>query len=198
MALIGLVGRKRSGKDTFASRLTQQHGYRRLAFADPLKAAALQLDPLVKVEADEVFLLADAVGNRAISTLWRLSALVELIGWEGAKEMREVRRTLQQYGVAIRELDPGFWLRQVADPAVELMRAGTSVVVTDVRFPNEADAIEELGGELVRVVRPGLPDDGDTHVSETALDDRATAYTLTNDDTVEKLWRAADFVALLA
>jgi hypothetical protein len=40
--LVGLVGYARSGKDTFAAAL----GYRRLAFADPLKELALAVNPL--------------------------------------------------------------------------------------------------------------------------------------------------------
>ncbi len=45
----------------------------------------------------------------------------------------------------------------------------SSWIVTDVRFPNEADAIRNAGGVLVKVERPGLSTG--THPSETALDD---------------------------
>ena len=62
-------------------------------------------------------------------------------------------------------------------------------VVTDVRFPSEADAIREHGGILIRVNR----DTGyvDNHPSETALDDYMDFdYIITNDnldDTIEKV-----------
>lgn len=39
--------------------------------------------------------------------------------------------------------------------------------VNDLRFPNEFKAIEELGGHLVRVTRPGLP--VPTDIADTAL-----------------------------
>lgn len=42
-------------------------------------------------------------------------------------------------------------------------------LITDVRFPNEADAVKARGGILVRIDRPGKEDTG-THPSETALD----------------------------
>jgi hypothetical protein len=169
--LIGLTGRKRSGKDTFAARLVEAHGYTRLAFADALKEAALALDPIV-------------VGFHEI----RLSHILARDGgWEHAKELPEVRRTLQRFGVGIRELDPGFWLRVVADRARATLGP---VVITDVRFPNEADWVEAMGN-LVRIRRPGLVST-DNHISETALDGRF-AWSVTNDSTVEQLHDLADY-----
>ena len=43
MKLIGLTGKARSGKDTVANYLFNQHGYTRIAFADPVKLAAQQV-----------------------------------------------------------------------------------------------------------------------------------------------------------
>jgi hypothetical protein len=96
--LVGLLGLKRSGKDTFAARLVEAHGFTRIAFADPLKEAALALDPIV-------------VSANSWDPERRLSDVVEAEGWEAAKEVPEVRRTLQNLGVAIRGLDEDFWLR---------------------------------------------------------------------------------------
>lgn len=45
MQNIGIVGRKRSGKDTAAAALVEKLGYVRHGFADPLKDAALALNP---------------------------------------------------------------------------------------------------------------------------------------------------------
>jgi hypothetical protein len=173
--LIGLTGRKRSGKDTFAARLVDAHGYTRLAFADALREAALALDPIIEMHwFGEV----------------RLSEVVERDGWEQAKAEPEVRRTLQRFGVGIRKLDPDFWLRVVAERAEWI---SGPVVVTDVRFTNEADWIEREEGHLVRIERPGL-DTSDTHESETALDDRETRFRVVNDHNVEQLIRHADTI----
>lgn len=170
-ALIGLVGKKRSGKDTAAGFLVQDHGFVRYAFADPLKATMLDLNPIVP-------------DGRLTS---RLSALVRERGWEAAKELPEVRRLLQAHGVAIRtHVDPDVWLNATMR---KVLTDDRPVVLTDVRFPNEADAIEAAGGLLVRVVRASAPTD-DAHVSETALDGRDCGATLVNDGTVEAL-RAA-------
>jgi hypothetical protein len=193
LPLVGLIGKKRSGKDTAAGFLVERHGFTRHAFADPLKTAALGLDPLIRVEMDEKGIL---YGPGAIATRpshERLSTIVEAVGWERAKEIREVRRTLQHYGVAVREIRPDFWVRATLDPA---LAAGRPVVVTDVRFPNEADEIEARGGVLVRIVRPDAPaGPGAEHISETALDDRRTPLRILNSGTLDDLANAASIVA---
>ncbi len=59
-------------------------------------------------------------------------------------------------------------------------------IITDVRFPNEADAILERGGIMIRVERPGLVEN--THLSETALDNYSKFnFTINNNGTMEEL-----------
>lgn len=166
-AVIGLIGKKRVGKDTVAAQLVESHGFARLAFADVLKEVALDVDPFVQV-ADHY---------------WRLSKLVELVGWEKAKAYPDVRRLLQRFGIRIRQVDPNFWLRPV-DTALELRK--TSVVITDVRFANEAELVRKYGGMLVRIERESV-DDGDTHESESALPEIEADVLITNDGTVQDL-----------
>lgn len=172
--LIGLIGKKRAGKDTFARRLVERHGYVRYAFADPLKDMALRVNPYVSM-----FRI-------------RLAEAVSHYGWEGAKdEFPEVRRLLQDLGLAARQvLGEDVWLSATMRKVVEEPRP---VVITDVRFRNEAQAIRDAGGYLVRIVRPGH-DDGDTHPSETELDDWPQDYTVMNDSEVQALWDEADYV----
>lgn len=182
-ALVGMIGKKRSGKDSVASTLVEEYGFIRRAFADPLKEAALGLDPLIRIEQDETYLLDPGLlGIAGVPPLLRLSAIVEGVGWEAAKEIREVRRTLQNYGLAIRGIDPDFWVRQ----PFATMEPGLAYVVTDVRFPNEVDAVRDRGGKIIRVARPGLVST-DQHVSETALDDVEPDALIVNDGTLEDL-----------
>lgn len=177
--LIGLIGKKRAGKDTFARGLLRR-GAVRYAFADPLKEAVLATDPIiepyVRYEREGDFVNHFAAGVR-------LKWFVERAGWERAKELPEVRRLLQEFGVAIRAIDEDFWLRTTIDKAVADPRPA---VITDVRFPNEAKAIADRGGALIRVVRPGLDSD-DQHVSETALDDYPVDVVVDNVTTADDL-----------
>lgn len=69
-------------------------------------------------------------------------------------------------------------------------------IITDVRFPNEADAIKERGGIIIRVNRKhgyNTPDGKwkempiNYHASETALDNYNFDYILENNKTVKEL-----------
>jgi hypothetical protein len=52
-------------------------------------------------------------------------------------------------------------------------------VITDVRFPNEAKAIKDRGGIIIRIDRPGINAVND-HPSETALDNWNFDYKIAN------------------
>lgn len=174
--LVGLIGKKRVGKDTFAAVLVEEFGFARVAFADPLKEMALTIDPIVHV----------GYGWDDDGLAYGLGELVEQHGWEAVKDhYPAARRFLQRLGDGVRQFDPEFWVRAGMAQAEDLRTESTTlyawaeneiakigpnpVVITDVRYPNEADAIREAGGLLFRITRPGV-DDGDTHASETALD----------------------------
>lgn len=185
--LIGMIGKKRSGKDSVASTLVAEFGYSRVAFADPLREALLRLDPIIGRPA-----LPDAPAP--VHDV-RLSEVIAAIGWERAKDyVPEVRVLLQRFGTdAIRAIDDDFWVRTTRQQ-IEALRADGPVVVTDVRFPNEADAIREAGGYLVRVTRPGTESEPGAHASETALDDYPEDIVVPNIGTLDCLAQQARYV----
>lgn len=184
--LIGLVGKKRVGKDTFAERLIAEHGFVKVSFSEPVKDAALAVDPIILGWTDRI-----TDDHRVM----RLSEIVEEEGWERAKEEPEVRRFLQRFGTeSIRAIDPDFWVRHGMQKAVERMLDGRPVVITDVRFKNEARAITAAGGKLVRIERPGSGD-GDTHASEVELDTYPVDFLVSNDGSLDQLHNKADAIA---
>ncbi|MGW5402640.1 deoxynucleotide monophosphate kinase family protein [Streptomyces sp. NPDC003952] len=194
--IIGVLGRKRHGKDTFAARLTNEHGFTRLAFADKLREAALKLDPIITVYPHEYgHLPQEWCLSFDRPMLPRLSYVVAAVGWERAKEIREVRRTLQHMGVGVRDLDPDFWVRIVMEQATEIPGP---VVITDVRFPNEVAAVISATGTTVRVVNPRVERPELEHISESALDYYTPRFTVPNAGTIEDLHRHAVMFAVSA
>jgi hypothetical protein len=171
---IGIIGKARSGKDTAALALVAEHHYTRLAFADPLKELALAIDPLIPT----------AYGIHV-----RLSLLIRDSGWEYAKDhYPEVRRLLQRTGGGVREIDETFWLTATRKKLNAAEAWNLPVVVTDVRYPNEANMLRSRGFRLIRITRPGLADD--QHDSETALDTYPADFTIENTGTIADLRQA--------
>lgn len=144
--IIGLSGYARSGKDTTAGILVAHYGFERRAFADVLREAVYRLNPQ----------LTETV---------RVRDVVDEYGWEVAKSNPEVRRLLQVMGTEVGRamLGEDVWVRR----AMKSLPAKT--VFTDMRFPNEANAIRKRGGLVWRVNRPKFVA-VNGHVSETALD----------------------------
>ena len=182
--LIGLCGYAGVGKDTAAQVLLEELRFQRIAFADPIKGALLALDPLVPGTGPGEFL--------------RLSEFAEGRDWSEIKEYPEVRRLMQIMGTEVgRNLfDPEIWVR-LAERKLESTLSVGDVVITDVRFPNEARLIRGYGGVLVRIDRPGFGPVNE-HVSDRASERWAYDYRIENDSNVSALHdKISDLVAQL-
>lgn len=75
-------------------------------------------------------------------------------------------------------------------------------IITDVRFPNEAQAIKDKGGIVIRVNRdyqnPLMPEIGiPEHLSETALDDYEFDHVIDNNGSIEELVEKAKKLKLM-
>jgi hypothetical protein len=79
--------------------------------------------------------------------------------------------------------DENFWVDYALNSVVD----GTKVVIADVRYPNEADAIKALGGKVYRVERDGVGP-ANAHASENALEGYEFDGTLYNQGTIRGLY----------
>lgn len=170
--IIGLSGYAQSGKDTLGSALVDNYGFTRYAFADALKEMTYRLNPIV-----------NGMGSR-------IQEFVDTEGWETAKKHPEVRRLLQVMGTEAgrQVLGDNIWVNAVLNKVQD-----QNVVITDCRFPNEAQAVKDRGGFIVRVRRPGV-DAVNAHASETSLDDWSFDLTVDNDGTMDDVQGLAEFV----
>lgn len=95
-----------------------------------------------------------------------------------------VRDFLQKLGTdAVRDgLHTNAWVNAVmADYTTE-----SNWIITDTRFPNEAEAIKKAGGIVIRINRPGVQPIN-PHLSETSLDDWSFDAVINNDSQVDDL-----------
>ncbi|HKZ20309.1 MAG TPA: hypothetical protein VJQ57_09380 [Acidimicrobiia bacterium] len=156
--LLGIGHVARTGKSVSAEALARALGFRIASFAQPLKDLALHADPLIQpMQATNV-----GIGHG------RLKWIVQGTGWEEAKDRhKEVRLFLQNLGLGARKVfGENFWVEQ-AMARYEVLT--DKIVFADVRFINEAEAIQAAGGKLIKIDRPGHKAMG--HISETELID---------------------------
>lgn len=177
--VIGLAGKKRSGKDTLADFLVTDHGYTRMKFASPILEALNAMDPLVPD------LLPGLDTTKDYGHI-PFSAYVSIWGIESAKHNPEVRRLMQVFGTEVGRdmIHPDVWVKILVRKWKQNPPERT--VITDVRFPNELQAVlNVMYGVAARVVRPGLVST-DNHTSENSID-HVEMFEVVNDGAVEDL-----------
>ena len=160
-AIIGLMGRRGSGKDSIAkAAMKLDSSAVRLAFGDAVKHE-----------------VAEAIGHSHVWVEEHKEQLRPLIQAWGS----EWRRTLSHPTNCITRLDQQ--LGMVDDDAI--------VFITDVRFQNEVDYIHSRGGVVVQIVRDTdgqALDPCDLHSSEMNTDDiNPDARFLNNGPTPDSL-----------
>lgn len=169
LKLIGVHGKARSGKDTLARTLVEEHGFVRMAFADPMKAAASILFdwPPEVAFSDEI--------KEYHSPLWNLTG----------------RQVFQKFGTeAMRgTFGDDFWIKRWAVDYLKI-KDKHSVVVADVRSNAEAEIIRQFGGIVVHLERSGAGLKGKEalHSSEAGITfNRVRDVRIRNDGTLDEL-----------
>lgn len=154
--IIAFTGCAGAGKDTCCDYLVQQHGFKKLSFAEPLREALLALDPWVYC----------CIPGRPYA---RLSDLVGPLGWDTCKrDLPDVRQYLQKLGTEVGRQIIGdrCWV-DIAQRKL-LKEPDQDFAISDMRFPNEVDLVDQFGGYKIIVERPGCePSNG--HVSDTGV-----------------------------
>lgn len=171
--IIGLCGYTGSGKDEIAKHLAAKHDFVRVALADAMREDLYKLSPIIYE------------GDRG-----RLSSIIDDLGWDIAKrQYPEVRRLLQVYGTEVGRHGFGeeCWLKRAESIIDNALINGFDVVVTDVRFANEVQFIQEwLGSQIWNVQRPGCRPIN-AHASEQLNYDAVADTTIMNDSSIENL-----------
>lgn len=163
--IIGITGRKRSGKNHFATvagrhLASKARPYWFIAFADELKRQILEI-PVMKENH---------------------------FGFDDIEKHKErFRPVLQHFGTeVVRELvDKDYWINKAMETATEKAKEGYVVFIPDVRFIDEAKAIQKSGGKIVKIEWNGEREYShtDKHKSETITDHIEYDAMVSNDGT---------------
>lgn len=140
-------------------------GYRRHAFADILKQEVMQMLSSVGVNID--------LTDEATKIEWR--------------EM------LVLWGKQRRAMQPDYWIRKLEE--VVLAGEDENISITDVRYKNEVEWIQSMGGAVIYITRPGFepPNDEERNsLFEIAMHCQPAMVTILNDSSVEDLKEKLD------
>lgn len=183
--IIGLNGRKQVGKDTVGAYLVRHYGFERRSFADPLKRsmAALFNIPVGELEVlknhPEVQLQTTYCGTLASEMDGTIDTPLVSFNF---------RQLLQRYGEESHRqvLDPDIWVNYTLPLDLEYP-GQIGIVVTDVRYRNEAERIKGLKGYVVNIQRP-TEGEADPHTSEQPLPLNLIDYVLSNEGNMKELY----------
>ena len=180
---MGISGKKRSGKDTVAKYLVEQHGYKRYGFADPMKE-------MIK----EAFLWDEEWVNgkykETIDPRWGISPRQALqhIGTEWAQI------GLSEFFPKFKELTGrSLWVKRFILLAME-NDPNINWVISDVRFPHEIQLLREsvvlshIKKVFIRIRRPECEIVKDEHESEKYINELKCDYEIWNNKSVEDLY----------
>ena len=180
--IVGITGKKRSGKDTVAQFLVSEYGYYQYSMAGPLKKALKTLflwdDWHIEVDKETVdprWGISPRQAMQHIGTEWAQYALGDAF-----PRFKETSGT-KLWANRFREVYQGeFAVKNIRD-----------VVISDVRFPHEEEVIRDLGGKILRIHREA--ESSDAHASETNVDKIQADASITNDGSFEDLYELVKF-----
>ena len=165
--IIALVGKKRTGKDTVALYLTGKYGYTNAKFADPLKRAVREFFNFTDHQIE--------VDKEVVDSIWGITPrhAMQFIGCEVVQH---------QFQKILPDIGRMFFVKSLLSRYKK-----ETIVISDMRFVHEYDAIHALPDTLViKLERPSI-DDGDDHISEKEVDDIHPEHVIKNTGTVEDL-----------
>ena len=174
--IIGIAGHARHGKDTVADIIVRRFGFTKRALADPMKEACrvifgwtdAHLYGELKDIVDPVWGISPRHALQSLGTQWGQ--------WE-----------LSKYDSFLETTGRKLWVNSL------LAKIYDNAVVSDVRFPHEAEAIRARGGIIIMVRRPFAVDLA--HESERAIEEIRPDYTIQNRGTLIDLeWLVCDLL----
>lgn len=161
--LVGITGKKRAGKDTAGRYIAATQELFIDSFAAPIRR-----------------FMCDILQ----CTLDQLERIKE--DPHPILEGRTPREFMQYVGTEIaRQFTPNIWVN-----ALDARLKGETVI-TDLRFDNEAAYVQNRGGMVIQIERPGTAGD-DAHASERGVSPSLVDIKIKNDGTVHDLQRQLD------
>lgn len=205
ISIVGVGGLLTSGKDAFADYLVTSWGYTKTFMSNPLHQWMLTQNPWIKLDKPVRCMEGWTL---ELGEFHPYNYIVHQVGYTEAKEQTEIRRALQRIGTECgrKLISENVWADAMEREIRQLLARGINhIVVTGIRYENELQMIQRLGGETVWIERPSArasheekirsaaaSADTATHSSEVSLDAGRFDSVIENDGSLEQLFERAD------
>ena len=181
--IIGLIGKKRAGKDTAGEYLNESRKFIRYAFASPIK----RIGEIVFGWDDEEVEKDKEGVDPTTGVPYR-----EFYQWIGTEVF--------QFAVTARwpefqkKIGRGVWVHKF----LKVAKKSCNYVITDMRFPHEDHIIREhclmnnIPYMTIKIERSSFDKNIDSHASETEMDKILPTAVVYNDGTKQDLYKRVD------
>lgn len=187
--IIGICGKKRSGKDTFCKTIKRYNSsFNIVSFAGPLKDGLSVVFDIPRDDFDNQDKKEIEKYNINIDNyINELSDYFQISLKEKGLVAKSIRELMQYIGTEyVQSIDKEFWAKKL----ISKISPGSHILISDVRFTSEANIIKQNNGIIIRINRIGT-NNNDNHLSETGIDEFIPQICLNiNDgdfDTMNKL-----------
>ena len=164
--LIGVIGNKRVGKDTFADYIVKHFNFTKVAFADPIKEGSKIMFDLSEEQVNGDL-------KEVLDTRWGLTPrqILQRLGTDCCRNMFQDDIWVQRMKI---------WYEK---------NKTKNVVISDCRFPNEGKAIKDMGGILIKINNPNVETTKDVHISEQLIHKIKYDFEVLNDKTIPDYYK---------
>ena len=163
MNIVGLAGKKGSGKNTVSKLLRMVSNYSETSFADALRH---ELNYYINKNPDYIIQVLMSFNKHHLVDLvnkYKGRFSIELTYNRETKD--EFRELMQFWGTEVRrEEDAEYWINQIDWK--------DNLIITDVRFGgvdthgSEVNSIRSMGGKVIYIEGPATQIEQDSHISE--------------------------------
>ena len=161
--IIGISGKKQSGKDTISDYLIKKYNFIKYGFADPIKEIA-------KIMFDFTDEQLYGKDKEKIDSFWKIKPrdFFQKFGTDYGRmifpeHFPEIFKDNNKRSLWILIFENWYLQKIKENPSIK-------IIINDVRFEDEFDCIKELGGYIFKVERNS--NSTDNHISENELDNK--------------------------
>lgn len=183
-SIVGLAGKAGSGKNTAADSVAFSD-YKQFAFASPIKKIAQIMFHLEDKHLYDNVVKEQIILNDDGSPKWYIEGVAAsprlMFQWLGTKMRTEVA---SDYFVKSMNEEIKKEIKKATNENKE-----AKIIITDVRFPNEAEFIRKMGGLILKIERPSVITTTELteHESEKDLPSDLIDRVIYNDGTIGDL-----------